>query len=341
MKKILIITIVTMVSFSIHASDLIVKRAPDTFEKYITLKSLYESTETAPDGYQMPFYWTFILTDKYAEFRFFWPNGNRMEAPSNNTEYTISSIDKKLSVNHFKGYTPDGYIIRVVKEDWERFKNTLSKADGALEFAIIQHDYRSSLLHSPRKYYEMDKVDFTGINDLFMKTFNEELQIQKPNDSSKYILGIVLGPGLVPFGNNPEEVNVRIGIAAIYLPYKNNLFSLGIRADVAPYTVNLQTRKKLFDISASLYMSNYFYINPTFSMRLEYGIGGGYIYNPATSRYPVHSFSIRVPLALSFIINNNWNIALDFIIDNMLFSKETIPTTSTNISGGISARYGF
>ena len=342
MKKsaVLFILLVT-VSLSIYASDLTVKQYLDSDGKYITIPEAHDCLEIAFDGYTMPFLWTFYLTDEYAEFHFWWPDGRRMSAPGWKTEYTISVLTEDGRRYSFDGYTPDSYAIRIDGDsEYIDFRNCLYRNQGIISFQIVQHDYRSSLVHSPWHRYEMGSIDISGIEELFNDAFGKSLYFDREKDPSEWLIGISLGPSLTPFGNETNEANARFGIEVAYLPYKVGSFSLGARADVSVFQKNVVSDVFLFDMSASFYMSNYFFVNRGFSLRLEYGVGMGYIHNLNAIKYTADSFSIRIPVALSFIVNTRWNIGIDIMLDLIpAFGYDSRAVALAG--GGVSFRYGF
>ena len=71
----MVIVLLAVIALSLSGSDLTIKKFADNAQKYISLTEEMDCIEVAADGYTMPFTWTFILTDDYAEFRFRWPNG--------------------------------------------------------------------------------------------------------------------------------------------------------------------------------------------------------------------------------------------------------------------------
>ena len=342
MKKIAVLFVLfALLSFALSASDLVLSRSSDTGNVFITTGEARDCKEIAYDGYTMPFKWMIYLTDEYAEFRFWWPDGRRMSAPGWKTEYTIYILTSDGGLCSFEGYTPDSYAVRISNEDdFLEFRNCLYENRGLISFRIVQHDYRSEVVHSPAHTYVMGTVDTSDIDQLFQNAFGESLYYDTETDPSEWLLGFSIGPSLTPFGNNPKEANIRFGLTASYMPYKAGSFSLGGRADVSVYQKNVASDAFLFDISASLYMANYFFINRGFSMRLEYGAGAGYIHNPGTMSYASNSFVFRIPLSLTFVFNTNWNLSF-----NIMFDIVPAPGYDLGIvalaGGGVLFRYGF
>ena len=345
MKKIAVLFVLFVVSFSISASDLILSRFTDTGDVFISTGEARDCIEIAPDGYTMPFRWVFYLTDDYAEFRFWWPDGRRMSAPGWETRYTISVITEDSERYEFEGYTPDSYAIRIDGDaEYVDFRNCLYENRGVIEFEVFQYDYRSSIVHSPWHHYEMGTVDISDIDVVFRNAYGESLYIDKVTDPSEWLIGVSIGPSLTQTQkNDPDGVvskNMRLGLEAVYLPLKIGSFSLGGRADVSLYQKNMVTDAFLFDMFVALYMSNYFFINRGFSMRLEYGIGAGYIHNPMATKCDIDSLSLRIPVALSFIISNSWNIAIDGAFDFVPAFADGFGMVFQS-NGGVSVRYGF
>ncbi len=342
MKKLAVLFILfSMLSFAITASDLTFSRFTDTDEVFIRTASMRDCVEVNPVGVVLPFRWVFYLTDDYAEFRFWWPDNRRMSAPGWKTRYTISVLTANGERYSFEGYTPDSYAIRIDGEvEYIDFRNCLYENRGVIEFEIFQHDYRSSLVHSPWHLYKMGKVDISDIDTIYQNAYGESLFIDKVTDPSSWLVGISLGPSLTPLGNEPDEANARFGLEVAYLPYKVGSFSLGARADVSVLQKNVASDVYLFDMSVALYMSNFFFVNRNFSMRVEYGIGAGYIHSPGATRYASDSFTLRVPLAVSFIVSRNWNIGLDIMFDFIpAFGYDSGIVALAG--GGVSFRYGF
>ncbi len=341
MKKIVIFALLSAMCFSLYASD-IVRKFDDSNQEYITLNNVKNCIEVNPYGDTLFFEWSFYLTDEYAEFRFWWPDGRRMSAPALGTDYTITIVNMEGREYSFDGYTPDSYVVRVTDDSFGTFCNALYENREGVMFHIIQHDYRSEVAHSPMHTYLMPSIDASNIDRLFRLVFGKSLyEIEPPKtDSTDMMLGFFAGPSLVPAGNSPEEANARFGLEYIYFPYRRNTFGLGVRGDISAYQWNLGTGDLLFDMSVALYMSNYFFINDSFSLRLEYGVGAAYIMNPAATRYSINSLSIRVPLALSFVIRDNWNIVIDIICDIIPAIGYT-PLMVGLATGGVSFRYGF
>ena len=339
-KNVMVIVLLAVIALSLSGSDLTIKKFADNAQKYISLTEEMDCIEVAADGYTMPFTWTFILTDDYAEFRFRWPNGRYMESPSYHAKYTIIVISENEEAFYFDGYTSNAYFIRVSEDSLNEFRNCLSVNEGMIKFTVIQHDYKSDLIHTPQHAYLMDFIDTSDINALYMEAFSKELYFNRNSDPTRIMIGLILGPSFTSSENQKDAVNVRLGATGIYFPYNNISFSLGIRSDVSLYQANGRARNFLFDISAALYMSNYFYINKVLSLRLEYGIGASYIHNPVSISYPPDSFAIRIPIALSFVINKNWNVAIDIILDAIANIENNLAIVPI-ASGGISFRYGF
>lgn len=70
-----------------------------------------------------------------------------MESPSYHAKYTIIVINENEEAFYFDGYTSNAYFIRVSEDSLNEFRNCLSVNEGMIKFTVIQHDYKSDLIH--------------------------------------------------------------------------------------------------------------------------------------------------------------------------------------------------